>query len=55
MVTKLEDVEGGYTEEQSVQNNIEGPFDRTYCSCAEDIWKVFAKELKDVEEPVPAC
>jgi hypothetical protein len=51
LVTKLEGVEGGYREEQSVQNNIEGPFDRTYCSCAESIWRVFAKELKDVEEP----
>jgi len=45
--TKVEDE---CREEQTVKNYIKGPFDRTYCSCSEGIWRVFAKELKDAEE-----
>ncbi|KIM82521.1 hypothetical protein PILCRDRAFT_820381 [Piloderma croceum F 1598] len=45
----LEDMEH---ECKEMQKDIENRFDRKYCSCAEGIWRVFAKELKDVEESV---
>jgi hypothetical protein len=37
-------------EDEGMQVNIEGLFDRTYCNCAEGIRRAFSKELEEAEE-----
>jgi len=42
----LVDIVAGWGEKTDCDAGV----DRTDCNCAEGIWRVFAKELKDVEE-----